>query len=226
MNRLILSSCTHDAMSYHGSTRKTGILLAAALAVPFTAAAQDLAPSPSQVRPLLVGAAVPDSPLLAMDGKPVTLKAAFAGKPGVVIFYRGGWCPYCNAHLREVKDLQKDLAKLGYAVVAITPDRPEELRKTMTKNALPYALLSDSKSESARAFGVAYQVDAETLKKLDGYGIDLRKASGQETAWLPVPSVFLVGRDGAIKFVYANPDYKVRLKAPVLLAAAKAALEN
>ncbi len=50
--------------------------------------------------------------------------------------------------------------------------------------------------------------------------------AGQEIAWLPVPAVFLIGRDGTIKFVYANPDYKIRLKAAVLLAAARAALEN
>jgi peroxiredoxin len=198
------------------------LLLAAALA----ASARSLAPSQTEVRPLLVGAAAPDAALRGLDGKPVSLKSALAGRPGVVIFYRGGWCPYCNAHLQEIKDAQKALTDLGYVTVAVTPDRPEELVKTSTKHSLPYALLSDSKGEAAKAYGVAYQVDPATLKKLSGYGIDLRKASGEEGEWLPVPSVFLVGKDGTIKFVYANPDYKVRLKAPVLLAAAKASLES
>ncbi len=95
----------------------------------------------------------------------------------------------------------------------------------MKKHALPYALLSDSKLAAARAFGIAFQLDAPTLAAYAKHGVDLRKASGEAKDWLPVPSVFLIGADGAIKFVYANPDYRERLKAKVLLAAAEAALE-
>lgn len=202
------------------------LLLAAALFAAPAVHADGLAASPAEIRPLLVGAAAPDSPLRGMDGKPVTLKTALGGKPGVVIFYRGGWCPFCNAHLKEVKDAQDALTKLGYVTLALTPDRPEELAKTSAKHTLPYALLSDSAAAAAQAFGVAYRVDPETQKKLTAYGVDLKRSSGETGDWLPVPAVFLIGRDGTVKFVYANPDYKVRLKAPVLLAAAKAALEG
>ena len=186
---------------------------------------QDVAQSPSQVRPLLIGAVAPDSSLRAMDGRPVSIKAAIGGNPGVVIFYRGGWCPYCNTHLREIKNIEKDLEKLGYKTIAISPDRPEELALTAKKQRLPYALLSDSKLEAARAYGIAFQLDEGTLTKYAQYGIDLRKSSGEPNDWLPVPTVLLIGKDGRVKFSYSNPDYKVRLKASVLLAAAKAALE-
>lgn len=202
---------------------KFALVLAALLAVP--SFAQEVAPSASQVRPLLVGSAAPDAQMRRIDGTSISLKTALAGRPGVVIFYRGGWCPYCNAHLEEIKSIDKKLVKLGYETLAISPDRPEELAKTMKKHALPYSLLSDSKLEAARAFGIAFQVDAETLKKYVKYGVDLRRSSGEANDWLPVPSVFLIGKDGAVKFVYANPDYRVRLKGKVLLAAAEAALE-
>lgn len=186
-------------------------------------AVESVPTSPKEVRPLLIGAAVPDAVLRSVDGKTMTLKAALGGKPTVLVFYRGGWCPYCNTHLNELKDVQKDLAALGYQTLAVTPDRPEELRKTVAKHALPYTLLSDSKMEAARAFGVAFRVDEDTVKKYEGYGIDLEKSSGEGHHWLPVPGLFLVGKDGAVDFVYANPDYKVRLKGAVLLSAAKAA---
>lgn len=181
--------------------------------------------SPSEVRPLMIGAAVPDAPLRALDGKPTTLRKAFAGKPVVLVFYRGGWCPYCSTHLRELKDIQKDLDALGYRTVALSPDTPEELRKTLDKHALPYALLSDSKMDAARAMGLAFRVDDKTIKKYQEYGIDLERSSGEKHHWLPVPGLFLIDKDGAVAFVYANPDYKVRLKGAVLLSAAKAALE-
>lgn len=181
--------------------------------------------SPSEVRPLMIGAAVPDAPLRALDGKPTTLREALGGKPAVVVFYRGGWCPYCNTHLRELKDIQKDLDALGYRTVALSPDTPEELRKTLAKHDLPYALLSDSKMDAARAMGLAFRVDDKTVKKYEQYGIDLERSSGEKHHWLPVPGLFLIDKDGAVAFVYANPDYKVRLKGAVLLSAAKAALE-
>jgi peroxiredoxin len=201
------------------------MMLAAILSSARLIAAQGIAAAASDVRPILVGAVAPDAELRGMDGMPVALKTALAGKPGVVIFYRGGWCPYCNTHLREIKGIQKELTALGYTTVAISPDRPEELAKTSAKHSLPYMLLSDSKLEAARAYGIAFQVDPDTLTKYARYGIDLRKASGEPHDWLPVPSVFLVGKDGTIKFAYTNPDYRVRLKGPVLLAAAQAALE-
>lgn len=181
--------------------------------------------SASAVRPLMIGAAMPDPAVRRLDGEPARLRAILGGKPAVVVFYRGGWCPYCNAHLRELKDAQAGLDELGYRTVAISPDRPEELAKTLGKHALPYTLLSDSKMEAARSFGLAFRVDDETVKKYLGYGIDLEKSSGEKHHWLPVPGLFLADAKGVITFVYANPDYKTRLRAPALLAAAKAALE-
>lgn len=201
-------------------------LLSAIVLAATSAFSADVAPSATEIRPILIGSTAPDASLRDMTGKTVSLKAALGGKPALVIFYRGGWCPYCNAHLKEVRDIQKDLTALGYTTIAVSPDRPEELAKTSAKHELPYSLLSDSKFDAARAFGIAYQLDPDTLTKYARYGVDLRKASGEPHDWLPVPSVFLIGADGTVRFSYSNPDYRVRLKAPVLLAAARAALES
>ena len=115
--------------------------------------------------------------------------------------------------------------KLGYQIVAISPDRPEKLGASAKKHALAYVLLSDSKMTAARAFGVAYKVDDETMKLYRKYEIDLEEASGEKHHELPVPSVFLIGGSGKIAFEYVNPDYKVRLDPDVLLAAAKSAIK-
>jgi peroxiredoxin len=75
--------------------------------------------------------------------------------------------------------------------------------------------------EGARAFGVAYQVDALTLAALTKYGVNLEEASGEKHHLLPVPAVFVVGKSGVIQFEYVNPDYKVRLHPDLLLTAAR-----
>jgi peroxiredoxin len=191
-----------------------------------TARASDVPKSAQEVRPLLIGAEVPNVTLQTAEGKPFDLKAAAAKKPAILIFYRGGWCPYCNLHLGQLQAAEAELLKLGHRILAISPDRPEKLAESEEKGKLTYTLLSDSSMAAAKAFGIAFRVDDATVEKYKGYGIDLEAASGQNHHLLPVPSVFIAGTDGRVNFVHVNPDYKVRLAPEVLLAAAKSALED
>lgn len=188
--------------------------------------AADLASAPDQVRPILLGSAMPDVALRTLAGKPTTLKAQVAGKPAILVFYRGGWCPFCNLQLSELRLIQKDAEKLGYQIIAISPDRPEELSKTLGKDKLTYTLLSDSKAQALRAFGIGYRLDDATYAKYQGYGVDLEKASGGKEHALPVPSVFIVDKDGVLQFSYSHPDYRIRVPGTVVMAAAKAIAER
>lgn len=174
--------------------------------------------------PLLVGASVPELELKTVEGGPFDLNKAIKEKPTIIIFYRGGWCPYCNMHLGQLQKIESQLIQSGYQIIAISPDRPEKLHNSIEKNKLNYLLLSDSKMTAARAFGISFRVDDKTIVKYKGYGIDLEEASGEPHLLLPVPSVFVVGQDGVIKFSYVNPNYKVRIDPDLLLAAAKSAL--
>jgi peroxiredoxin len=148
-----------------------------------------------------------------------------AEKPSVIVFYRGGWCPYCNTHLAGLAKVEPRLAELGYQVLAISADRPGKVRETQEESAFHYRLLSDSKMEAARAFGIAFEVSDATLEKYRGYGIDLEAVSGEAHHQLPVPSVFVTGTDGIVRFAYSNPDYKVRLEPGKILHAAEQAVE-
>ena len=177
-----------------------------------------------KVCPLKVGQAVPGVALRTLNGKPVKLSQAVKSRPSVIVFYRGGWCPYCNMHLSALAKSEKKLLKLGYQILAISPDRPEELKKSKGKHKMNYTLLSDSSMEAAKKFGLAFRVGDALLKKYKGYGIDLEASSGQKHHLLPVPAVFLVDTEGIIQFQYVNPDYKIRLNGDVLMAAAKALL--
>lgn len=177
----------------------------------------------AEVKPLPVGQSIPEVKLKTVTGKDFDLAAVAKEQPLVIIFYRGGWCPYCNTHLGQLQEADSELRKLGFRIVAISPDRPEKLQESLDKGALSYTLLSDSSMNAAKAFGIAFEVEAPMLEKLVSYNIDIEAASGQKHHLLPVPSVFLVGTDGVIDYVYSNPDYKVRLSPDELLSAAKAA---
>jgi peroxiredoxin len=117
--------------------------------------------------------------------------------------------------------VQAELAELGFPVVAISPDRPERLTKSLEAGELGYALYSDRTLAAARAFGIAFQLDAAEVAAYREYGIDLEAASGHDHHQLPVPSAFLVERGGVIRWVYSNPDYRVRPENAKILEAAR-----
>ena len=192
----------------------------ATLMAPATFAAP--APTADAVTPALIGTNVPVLTLRDVEGQPFDLKAAIAKAPTVLVFYRGGWCPYCNAQLAGLAKSAAQLKAMGYQIIGVSPDSPAELKKTIGKNQLDYTLVSDSKAQLIDAMGLGFTVDDATLVKYKEYGIDLEKSSGETHHILPVPAVYLVDPSGLIKFSYVNPNYKVRLDGGVLMAAAKA----
>lgn len=173
--------------------------------------------------PLKVGDSIPDVTLRDESSKEVALRQMAAEKPTVLIFYRGGWCPFCSRHLQSLATIQDDIAKAGAQLVAISMDSPAKLKTTPDRDKLPYRLLSDSQAKAAKAFGIAFTVDDETINTYKKYGIDLEVTSGEKHHMLPHPAVYIADKAGRIRFAHVNTDYKVRLEpAKVLEALASA----
>ncbi len=180
----------------------------------------------SVINPLPVGASIPDgSDVLTMDGKPFSLNEAAASKPTVLIFYRGGWCPYCNAHLRQLRESMPALQAMGYQLLAITPDTPEQLVQMEKDANLGYQLLSDTDVSVGAAFGLRFKLTQRYIDhvvSVQGPEKDLGK---QNEGYMLTPGAFVLGTDGVIKFAYVNNNYTVRVGQEALLDAARAALQ-
>ena len=172
------------------------------------------------VRPLSVGSPAPAFTVRTIAGAPRTFSAGTYRKPTVILFYRGGWCPYCNRQLSDLRLVEPKLRAQGFEIVFLSTDRPELLYSSLQNAGIHYTLLSDSQLEAARGFHIAYHVDDTTLAKMRDYGIDLEVTTGTKQHELPVPSAFIIDRSGTIRYVYSNPDYTVRLGADALSAAA------
>ena len=166
-----------------------------------------------------VGDKAPDFVLANAEGKEVSLYKELEKGPVVLMWYRGGWCPYCNRQLSALQEIMPELEEKGWQLIALSPDKPEELAKTVKNEELGYTLVSDSKMKAAKAFEIAFQVDQPTIEKYKTYKIDLIAASGEGHQQLPVPSVFLINAEGEITFVFSDPDYKKRLSNEALLEA-------
>lgn len=178
-----------------------------------------------EINPIEVDTQMPDAAVKLPDGTPVMLSSITGGKPSVLVFYRGGWCPYCNKQLAGLLKIEKELQEIGYQIIALSPDKPATIAKASEEAILTYQLLSDPSLNAAKAFGIAYKVDEATLKKLESYKIDIVEASGELHNQLPVPAVFLTNAEGKITSRHYDADYKLRILPEKLLEAAKGAIE-
>jgi hypothetical protein len=52
-----------------------------------------------------IGQLAPDASLHDASGAPVTLRDLYAKGPTLLIFYRGGWCPFCNTQIRDLTEV-------------------------------------------------------------------------------------------------------------------------
>lgn len=184
----------------------------------------DIAADATRVKPLVAGAMAPAFATRKPDGSSYAFDPTSRAAPTVLIFYRGGWCPYCNAHMGQLKAAESTLRERGYEVLFLSSDRPEillsSLQDDVEKEIAHYTLLSDSDAIAARAFGIAFRVDPKTVEQYKGFGIDLEQTQGNSGHILPVPAVYVIDKSGKIVFTHFDPNYQQRLSAEKLLAAA------
>lgn len=170
---------------------------------------------PEDISPLLNGEKIPVAVLPDASGKAFDLAKAVSERPTVLVFYRGGWCPYCSLQLSGLQEAMPELEKLGYQLIAVSTDAPEGLMQSAVKEKLDYVLLSDADLMLSKQFGIAY-------KAPKGYWEMLPGTTGGKDAdlLLPVPSVYILDKTGTIHFEYINPDFKQRLSPELLKAVA------
>ncbi len=178
-----------------------------------------VAPGSAQdICPIKIGSDIPDATLKMQDGSQVNLKEWASGSPSILVFYRGGWCPYCNMQLIELEDIKEDLNALGYKLAAISPDAFDKIEGTVTKNKVGYDVFSDAENVFAQDLGIAFERKRRKKKK-ENFQVDVNV--GQKKSLLPVPSIFFLDGDGKVVMHYINPDYKTRLPSSQLLKMAE-----
>lgn len=176
-----------------------------------------IAKSAEDICPIKIGMEVPSAIIKSITGSDIDIKEIVKDQKSIIIFYRGGWCPYCNLHLSELQKIENDIKKLGYKIIAISMDNPENLSSTLTEHKMEYELYSDSKANACKEFGIAFKLPESEVDKLKSYHMDIEKSSGENHNILPVPSLFLIDAQGIIQFSYVNVDYKVRMDASSIL---------
>jgi peroxiredoxin len=145
-------------------------------------------------------------------GTPVSLETLIEDGPAVIVFYRGGWCPYCN-------ELLPQLENFGARLVAISPQSPDQSLSTVEKAGLEFTVLSDPGSRLAQRIGIAFQEADEVLAAQRELGLDIAQVNAEGATMLPRPTVLIVDQNHTVRFVDVQPDFTARTEVADIVAA-------
>ena len=186
-----------------------------------------IAESAESIQPLTRGERAPRFVVETVDGETFDFDPIELKRPVVLLSFRGGWCPFCNVYLSDMRNVIPIIRKLGIDVLFLSGDRAELLFESLNQETrediagLDYTILSDADAQAAIALGIAFRASQRTIDRRIEKDQDIGGSSMLRHGVLPVPAVFAIDKSGTIEFAYTNADYKVRLPADELLAAAR-----
>jgi len=136
----------------------------------------------------------------------------------VVVFYRGQWCPICMPHLRKLQEDLKEIEDKGASLIIITPEKQENIKKTMLKTSITVPIIYDDNYKIMLQFDVAF-IPGRGLRFM--YNTMLRanliNAQSDDSQTLSVPATFIIDTDGKVIWRHFNRDYKKRSKVKEIL---------
>lgn len=152
------------------------------------------------------------------NGKEIALKDIRKKGPVVIMFYRGYWCPYCNKELQHFQDSLQYITDKGAQLIAVTPEAAEGIAQTVTKTGATFPIVYDEDMKIAKAYGVAFKVEDNVLRRYKNSGIDLLANNHQkDEAYLPVPAVYIINKEGSVTYRYFDANYRNRVSVKELL---------
>lgn len=159
---------------------------------------------------LFIGSKAPDFKAKDQDGKEVRLKDLLKKGKVVLVFYRGYWCPYCNRELSRLQDSLSQIQEKGASVIAVSPEKPENIRQTVDKTKAAYSLIYDEGMKIMKAYDVEYELEETTLARYRSSGLDIEKNNGTNGKYLPVPAVYIIDKESTVTYRFFDADYKKR----------------
>lgn len=147
------------------------------------------------------GDTAPEFSLPDQHGTSVRLADRLALGPVVLVFFRGGWCPFCALTLRAWQDALDELHDAGGDLLAVSPQPCSGCSQTAERDLLAFSVLSDRGCQVADSYRVAFDMPQSVRPLYARLGHDLPRING--TWRLPLPASFVIGRDSRIALTHA-----------------------
>jgi peroxiredoxin len=115
------------------------------------------------------GELFPSLGIPAIGGGTILIPQSLRGSHGVVLIYRGAWCPYCQAQLGGFQRANGKLAEAGVKVVALSVDDEATTTRTIEKYKLRFPVGHSANADEVAALTGAYTNDAPRYLQSTGF---------------------------------------------------------
>jgi peroxiredoxin len=167
---------------------------------------------------LFINSKAPDFKAKDQNGKEIRLKDILKKGKVVLVFYRGQWCPHCNKYLKKLEDSLQLIKDKGATLIAITPELPENISKTVEKTNAEYSILFDEDLKIMKAYDVEFEIPENVLSRYRSTGIKVDENNGKNGNFLPIPATYIIDKESTITYRFFQSDYKKRPSIQEILA--------
>jgi peroxiredoxin len=116
----------------------------------------------------------PDLSISTVGGGQVVLPRDVEGCYSVILFYRGAWCPYCNAQLAAFARARASLQSIAVEIVAVSVDDEAASTALVDKMRLNFTVGFGVKADTISAATGAYVAEDGTYLQSTGFVLDRR----------------------------------------------------
>jgi peroxiredoxin len=159
---------------------------------------------------LFIGSKAPDFKAVDQSGREVRLKDELKKGKVILVFYRGKWCPYCSKFLAKLQDSLQQITDKGATVIAVGPEKPENVQQTVEKTKATFSVLHDKDLKIMKAYDVEFEVPDNTLLRYRNGNIDIEKNNGPNGKFLPIPAIYIIDKESTVTYRFFDADYRKR----------------
>lgn len=147
---------------------------------------------------LQIGKKMPLVSFKQPDGTSVSIETFF-GAPAIFLFYRGNWCPFCMAQIKELAKEYQKIKEQGAALVFVSPQSPKHTKGLAKKFDIPAHFLIDENLEAARTLQLFHKKG--TPRGFEALGYDSDNV---------LPTLVVLDKEGIIRFADLTDNYRMR----------------
>lgn len=147
---------------------------------------------------LEVGQTLPNFSVYRADGSELN-SDTLMGSPALILFFRGNWCPFCVAQIKEIVANYQELADKGVKTLFISPQNQKHTADLAKKFDVPCEFLSDNGNQAADKLGIAAAGALPMGIEALGYDSDT-----------VLPTALVVDAKGKIIYSDQTTNYRVR----------------
>lgn len=118
------------------------------------------------------GEVFPSLEIPAVGNEVLRIPQSLQGSYGVILIYRGAWCPYCQAQLGAFQRASGRLAEAGIKVVALSVDDEATTRGTIDKYKLSFPVGHSADADRIAALTGAYVNETPHYLQSTGFVLD------------------------------------------------------